>query len=86
MAIVRFHILDNVRVGLCHVLQISGKHRDFPIKKMNLPSQAIVFVLASELFALKTLKNHLDGLHRLRQHGFTGNTGRYADKFRDFRY
>lgn len=86
MAIVRLHILDNVRVGLCHVLQISGEHRDFPIEKMNLPSQAIVLVLASEPFPLKTLKDHLDGLHRLRQHGFTWNTGRYVDKFRDIRY
>ena len=67
----------HIRVGISHILQVSGVNLDLMSRMMavevNLASESIVLVLASELYLLKSVQDFSDSLGGLSQHRFYRN-------------
>lgn len=74
-----FKELNDIRVGHCHILQITRVDRYCGLRssrlaiEVNLGAEAIVFVLTSEADVFKALEDDIHTLGRLGQHRLEGN-------------
>jgi hypothetical protein len=55
-----FEKLHNIRVGFCHVVQVSAVNENFAVCVVKLTSESIVLELASEPLVFESLKDHLN--------------------------